>query len=229
MKLDHAVWFTKHSPANIAAQNDGAVVGGRHEQWGTYNTLKYMTNGYIEWLAVEDEERARQSGHPLVRQLLHDLEEYGEGWGTLCFSTDDIAELDGRLRALGLMTSGVMDASRKTSAGVLKKWKMLFVEEAGWNDLPFPFFIQWEDDEATRLAALREEGTIRDVNESERITECVLAAADPAAALKRWGSLLGAEPGADDDFTVSGVRFRFAASADGKNRMTDVATGQTGA
>ncbi|GKV68323.1 hypothetical protein NCCP2716_08210 [Sporosarcina sp. NCCP-2716] len=228
MKLDHAVWFTEYTPSEIAAQHEGAVEGGRHEQWGTYNALKYLSNGYIEWLAVEDAGRARQSEHPLVRQLLHDLAEYGGGWGTLCFSTDDIEALDTRLQAQGLTTSGVMDASRKTSSGTVKKWKMLFVSEDITDDLPSPFFIQWEEDEETRRAALRQEGAIRDVNESERITECVLAAADPALALGRWSHLLGAEPETDDSFTLNGIHFRFTAAADGKSRMAEVATGQTG-
>ena len=51
-----------------------AVVGGRHEKWGTHNALLYTKNAYIEWLSVEKMEIAEQADHPLTKLLLHDLE-----------------------------------------------------------------------------------------------------------------------------------------------------------
>ncbi len=39
-----------------------AVVGGRHEKWGTHNALLYTKNAYIEWLSVEKMEIAATSG-----------------------------------------------------------------------------------------------------------------------------------------------------------------------
>ena len=57
MKLDHVVYFTNKAPAKIVAEQQAsgrhAVVGGRHEQWGTHNALLYTKNAYIEWLSVE--------------------------------------------------------------------------------------------------------------------------------------------------------------------------------
>ena len=82
----------KHRTEIVAEQRASgshAVVGGRHEKWGTHNALLYTKNAYIEWLSVEKWEVAQQVDHPLTKLLLHDLEQ-GDGWGTVCLSVDGI-------------------------------------------------------------------------------------------------------------------------------------------
>ncbi|VDG96615.1 Uncharacterised protein [Lysinibacillus sphaericus] len=226
MKLDHVVWFTKRTPETVSSQYPGANVGGRHEQWGTYNALLYMQNAYIEWLAIENEDIAKSSTHPLVELLKHDLSTFGEGWGTLCVSTDDIQALDDRLLAMGMETSGVLDASRLTSSGTLKKWKMLFVLEEDLTDLPAPFFIQWEESEETRRNVLRAEGALTDASDAEQITECGLVTNDLNQTLERWCSILGVKPENADSLKLHDVRLRFIKNPNERNRMLTVVTGQ---
>lgn len=226
MKLDHVVWFTERTPEKIATQYPGAVVGGKHEQWGTYNALLYMQNAYIEWLAIENAELAKTSSHPLVELLKHDLSAFGEGWGTLCVSTYDIQALNDRLLAMGMVTSGVLDASRLTSSGILKKWKMLFIVEEDFSDLPAPFFIQWEETEETRRNTLRAEGAITDDRDAERIVECGLVTKNIQQTLERWCTILGVTPEETDSMRLHDVRLRFMEKPDERNRMLAVKTGQ---
>lgn len=226
MKLDHVVWFTGRTPEKVASQYPGAVIGGSHEKWGTYNALLYLQNAYIEWLAIENEEVAEVSTHPLVMHLKHDLAAYGDGWGTLCMSTEDIYALDERLNKMGMETSGVLDASRLTASGTLKKWKMLFVDEEDLSDLPAPFFIQWEDSEQSRREALRAEGALTNDSEAERISECAMVTKESKRTLERWCRILGVEPEDGDSLKVNDVRLRFIENPDEQNRMVAVVTGQ---
>lgn len=226
MKLDHVVWFTERTPEEAASQYPGAVVGGRHEQWGTYNALLYLQNAYIEWLAIENTVVAEGSSHPLVMQLKHDLAAYGDGWGTLCVSTEDIQALNKKLEEMGMRTSGVLDASRLTSSGTLKKWKMVFVDEEELTDLPAPFLIQWEESEQNRRKALLAEGVITDEANAERISECALVTKDPERTLERWCTILGVPPDDAESLMLHDVRLRFLQNPEQRNRMLAVVTGQ---
>lgn len=226
MKLDHVVWFTERTPETVASQYPGAVVGGSHEKWGTYNALLYLQNAYIEWLAIEKPEVSELSTHPLVMQLKHDLSAYGDGWGTLCISTDNIYAMNDRLNNMDMKTTGVLDASRLTSSGTLKKWKMLFLEEEDVADLPAPFFIQWEESEQSRRDALRAEGALTSESEAERILECKFVTRNPKHTLERWCRILGTEPEDADSLKLNGVRLRFIKNPDERNRMLAVVTGQ---
>ena len=110
------------------------------------------------------QEIAEQVDHPLTKLLLHDLED-GEGWGTICLSVDGIEQFKEEIENKGFRTSGVLDAERRTADGQLRKWKMLFVDQPVSNELPYPFFIEWEEAEEKRFAKLREDGTISSDNE----------------------------------------------------------------
>ena len=50
-----------------------------------------------------------------------------------------------KLKIKDFRTSGVLDAERRTADGQLRKWKMLFVDQPVLNELPYPFFIEWEE------------------------------------------------------------------------------------
>ena len=202
MKLDHVVYFTSKSPAEIVEEqkNEGnhAVIGGRHEKWGTHNALMYVKNAYVEWLSVERPEFAEQADHPLTRLLLHDLKEK-DGWGTLCLSVTNIEQFNEDIINKGFATSGVLDAERRTAGGELKKWKMLFVDQPVSNELPYPFFIEWETPEEIRFAQLRAEGTLTEANEELEISECVFAVEDPLRDTGEWAVLLSQKVGDSND------------------------------
>ena len=230
MKLDHVVYFTNKEPAQIVVEQQAsgrhAVVGGRHEKWGTHNALLYTKNAYIEWLSVEKMEIAQQVDHPLTKLLLHDLEQ-GDGWGTICLSVDDIEKFNEEVENKGFRTSGVLDAERRTADGQLRKWKMLFVDQPVSNELPYPFFIEWEEPEETRFEKLREDGTLTPDNEQLEITECVFSVDDPLSATAEWAILLSQKVGNADDIALPNVVLKFVEHDGGKDRLMDVVIGQT--
>jgi len=230
MKLDHVVYFTDKEPAQMVAEQQEvgrhAVVGGRHEKWGTHNALLYTKNAYVEWLSVEKMKIAEKADHPLTKLLLHDLEQ-GDGWGTICLSVDDIEKFNEEVENKGFRTSGVLDAGRRTADGQLKKWKMLFVDQPVSNELPYPFFIEWEEPEETRFEKLRKNGTLTSVNEQLEITECVFRVDDPLSATAEWAILLSQKVGNADDIILPNVVLKFVVHDGDKDRLTDVVVGQT--
>lgn len=225
LKLDHVVYFTEKSPEEVVAEQreEGkhAVVGGRHESWGTHNALMYVNNVYVEWLSVERPELASSVDHPLTRLLLNDIKD-GEGWGTLCLSVEDIEAFNEEIENKGFKTSGVLTAQRRTTTGELKKWKMLFVEQPVSNELPYPFFIEWEENDEVRYAKLREEGTFIAENENVSVKECVFFVEDPLRDTAEWAILLSQKVGDHYDIELENVKLRFVQQEGGKDRLGDV-------
>ena len=189
IELDHVVYFSEKSPELLVQEHKGTSIGGKHKKWGTVNALTYTKNSYIEYLSVEHMNIAKQANHPLTNLLLHDLKD-GEGWGTICLRTDNITELNERLNREGWVTSGVLDAERETSSGFIRKWKMLFIQQVVSDKLPFPFFIEWEEPFEERMQSLREDGTLKTINERLQISQCTIAVQDPITYLKEWSKLL---------------------------------------
>ncbi|MDS9472110.1 VOC family protein [Sporosarcina pasteurii] len=228
MKLDHVVYFTKKSPVDVVEEQQRlgwhAVIGGRHEKWGTHNTLMYLSNAYIEWLSVEQETIAQNSKQPLVKLLLHDLAD-GENWGTVCFSVNDIAKFNEELNEKGYETSGVLDAERKTVHGDVRKWKMLFIQEAPSNTLPYPFFIEWQADEEIRFKELRTDGTLLPDNEKLEVTECLFSVENPNEITENWASLLGIELRDNTMLRLPNCNLKFIekSARETRERLIDVA------
>lgn len=230
MKLDHVVYFTNKSPEEVVKEkkDEGkhVVEGGRHEKWGTHNALLYIKNAYVEWLSVEHMDIAENVDHPLTRLLLHDVK-YGDGWGTLCLSIEGIERFRDEIENKGFRTSGVIDAERKTTSGELKRWKMLFVEQPVSGELPFPFFIEWEESEEERLAKLREQGILTAENENLAIHECVFAVEDPLKETGEWAVLLSQKVDDDHNIVLENVRLKFV-QAEGdlkRERLQEVVIG----
>lgn len=225
MKLDHVVYFTKKSPSEIVEEQrkEGkhAVIGGRHERWGTHNALMYVKNAYVEWLSVERPDFAAQVDHPLTRLLLHDVKEK-DGWGTICLSVTDIEQFNEDITNKGFSTSGVLNAERRTAGGELKKWKMLFVDQPVSNELPYPFFIEWETPEEIRCEQLRAEGALTAENEELTVRECVFAVLDPLRETGEWAVLLSQKVGDSNDIRIRDVRLRFVQQEAGKDRLQEV-------
>jgi hypothetical protein len=193
VELDHVVYFSEKSPEVNVQEHKGTSIGGKHKNWGTFNALTYTQNSYIEYLSVEHMDIAKQANHPLTNLLLHDLER-GEGWGTICFRTDNIVALNDRLNNEGWVTSGVLNAERETSSGFIRKWKMLFIQQDVSNELPYPFFIEWEEPFEERMKSLREDGTISSENDRLIISICEFAVDNPEKRVEEWGHLLNLTP-----------------------------------
>ena len=192
MYLDHIVHSVTKAPLEVTEDwiENGvhAVVGGQHTQWGTYNALLYTKTSYIEWLSVEHKEVAKSADHPLINLMLHDLKTYGVGFNTICIRTNSIDNLSNQLEEKGIKTSGVLHAERKTSSGLVRKWKMLFVNEEISDSLPYPFFIEWEESEEVKYQLLQEDGTINKSNLELTITACEFHVRDPREVMNKWKS-----------------------------------------
>lgn len=229
MKLDHVVYFTEKDLNQVVEEQrlEGrhAVIGGRHEKWGTHNALLYVENAYVEWLAVEYVEIAKIAQLPLIDLLLSDLKE-GGGWGTLCLSVDGIEHFNEDIENKGFRTSGVLEAQRKTVDGRLLKWKLLFVEQPVSAELPYPFFIEWEEMEEKRLARLKEDGALSTENECLAIKECIFHVEDPLKETAEWAILLSQKVGDNHDITLPNTILKFVKHEGGKDRLTDVVIGQ---
>ena len=220
IELDHVVYFSEKSPELLVQEHKGTSIGGKHKKWGTVNALTYTKNSYIEYLSVEHMNIAKQANHPLTNLLLHDLKD-GEGWGTICLRTDNITELNERLNREGWVTSGVLDAERETSSGFIRKWKMLFIQQVVSDKLPFPFFIEWEEPFEERMQSLREDGTLKTINERLQISQCTIAVQDPITDLKEWSKLLNVTP-SGNSIRLSNCELVFLLSKHERERLVNV-------
>ncbi len=205
MKVDHVVYFTQKTPLEVVWEQRQlgwhAVMGGSHEQWGTYNALMYVHNAYIEWLALEHEKIANASDNPLIQLYMYDRADV-EGWGTICFSVEQIEAVHNRLKKQGYPTSGILHAERKTTSGAIRRWKMLFIDQKPSDALPYPFFIEWEIEEKERLEILRTEGTILQENEQLEVTSCLFNVRDVEQTTEEWQVILGLESTKDTENTM---------------------------
>lgn len=216
MLLDHIVHFISKKPEEAAAYWNnlgyGAAVGGRHVNWGTKNSLLYMKNCYIEWLALEDPAVATNADHPLTEWLLYEK----SGFGTICFRTDDLNALDKRLKDEGFETTGVLDAERLTASGEKIQWKMLFLIEKVSDRLPAPFFIQWQGSDEERFEKLRESGMLVPESEALEIEKCILGVLDVEESEEKWKKLLGG------DLQLPNGKIEFRKASSKKERLEEV-------
>ncbi|MBP2239738.1 hypothetical protein J2Z40_000291 [Cytobacillus eiseniae] len=157
--LDHIVHFVKEHPKMAIKKWEErgyqAVMGGSHKNWGTFNSLLYVGDAYIEYLAIENKQIAAASDNPLIAQCVADLTN-GEGLGQICFRTDNIIRLKEQLESKGCVTYPIFNGSRKRQDGSIINWKMLFIKNR--NSLPYPFFIEWEQPDNSRMCELQKLG-----------------------------------------------------------------------
>ncbi|QED47875.1 VOC family protein [Cytobacillus dafuensis] len=156
LQLDHLVHFISDHPNKAVMEwkklGYKAVMGGSHESWGTFNSLLYSSTSYIEFIAVENQTIAEQSDNPLIKQLITDLKNR-DGIGQICFRTKDLVMMKEQLNKKGITTFPIFPGSRKRQDGSMIRWKMLFIKEKA--SFPFPFFIEWEQNDEDRFIELK--------------------------------------------------------------------------
>lgn len=162
--FDHLVWFFKQpEKAILPLKQKGIQVieGGRHETWGTYNTLTYFGLSYIEFLGIENLFIAeKEEENRLVTHIVEQLSKGNqEGPARIAVRTDSMDELAVKLKAEGFTVFGPFQGERVRTDGQLLRWSLLFPETAA-NELPLPFFIQWEKSDEERFLELEQQGLI---------------------------------------------------------------------
>lgn len=162
--FDHLIWFTKQPEEMILPlkrRGIHAVNGGRHETWGTYNSLAYFGLSYIEFLGIENLSIAKKhQDNRLVTHIVEQLsKENGEGPARIAIRTNQIEQLSVRLKEEGFTVFGPLHGERVRTDGQIIRWSLLFPENST-NELLLPFFIQWEKSDEERLSDLRKQGLI---------------------------------------------------------------------
>jgi len=132
VRLDHLVLGAPDLAAGVAPAS-----GGVHPTMGTANALLSLGGGvYLEVMAPAPGQ-AEPSGNG--RQLA------GLPGPTLGMWAARAADLDAvasAARAAGLNPRGPIPGSRRTEAGELLEWRMLFIDGHAFGTL-VPFFIDW--------------------------------------------------------------------------------------
>ena len=156
--LVHQVSSPEETMAFLNARGIHTVTGGQHTMWGTYNTLSYFGLTYIEQIAMYDRALFEEAAK-LPYSLHHTFKQHDEqfGFSRIALRTFAIDRESARLRALGFEVYGPDACSRTRPDGTIVKWKLLHF---GKPDLAidFPFFIEWADEDAERLAQLEKSG-----------------------------------------------------------------------
>ncbi|MED4227846.1 VOC family protein [Neobacillus cucumis] len=162
--FDHLVWFFKKPEQAISPLKQRGlhvVIGGRHESWGTYNTLTYFGLSYIEFLGIENlsiAEKHVENG--LITHIVQQLAKVGrEGPAKVAIRTNQIEELATKLKAEGLTVYGPLTGERVRADGNVIRWSLLFPEYPE-NKVSLPFFIEWEKSDEERYSEIEVQGLI---------------------------------------------------------------------
>lgn len=192
--FDHLVCFYKKPEEAIPPLKQmgiHAVNGGRHEFWGTYNSLTYFGLSYIEFLGIENLSIAeKQEDNRLITQVVEQLsKENREGPARIAVRTDCIEQLAVKFKEEGFTVYGPLPGQRVRADGKVIRWSLLFPENAA-NELTLPFFIQWEKPDEARFSELEEQGLIGLHNVGNPKFESVgFVVYNLDKSITRWGKL----------------------------------------
>ena len=198
--FDHLVWFFKEPEKAISPLKERGlhvVKGGRHQSWGTYNTLTYFGLSYIEFLGIENLTIAEKDDeNRLITQIVEQLaKENREGPAKVAIRTNQIEELSIKLKAEGLKVYGPLTGERVRADGQVIRWSLLFPEYAE-NKVPLPFFIQWEKSDEVRHSELEEQGVVGSHIVGQPELESVgFVINDLDKTMEIWSELFGLEQG----------------------------------
>lgn len=193
LRFDHLVHAIHGTPEEAAKQMKAygfhTAIGGEHTTWGTWNSLCYFDLSYIEFLAVQHEEKAKKADNPLVQETVVKLQD-GEGMLQIAIRTDAIEELAVKFSKHGLHTIGPFEGKRMRKDGRLLEWKMLFVKQEE-NGPKLPFFIQWNETDEERRNDLRNIGTITaHKNKVQQIETIHYAVKNVRETVRKWKEVM---------------------------------------
>lgn len=169
-----------------------AFRGGSHTTWGTYNALSYFGLCYLEFLAIEQAELVEKNKH--LNAVVYDaarLLPEKEVIGRIAIRTDHIEETVHSLKAKGLKITPIVEGSRINHLGKKIEWKMASVE-GEYEDVVYPFFIQWNERDEKRLLSLKTAGAIQSHQAGEvSLREAIIHCDNPHKIADHWCDILG--------------------------------------
>ncbi|HKN05860.1 MAG TPA: VOC family protein [Buttiauxella sp.] len=195
LKWDHAVQFVNQpeEAIQIFSENQlNAVAGGCHPGWGTWNALSYFGLTYIEFLAIYDQTELAlaQSVFLLSRDAAQLLPE-NQALHRVALRSDDIDQTHVDLRSKGLQVSPIVDGQRNDPQGHVISWR-IFTIDGEFNGLPYPFVLQWGEDDNVRLTRLRTQGLDRPHPAGAvELHSAVFEVQNPQAVRAHWHALFG--------------------------------------
>ena len=205
-RFDHAVILVADlARASEAFTRLGFSVspGGAHTGLGTHNSLVRFGVDYLELLAIRDEEealRARSSTSPIVERIRSGR----GGLSSFALATADIDRDAARFRERGVSAVGPFAMERLRPDGRRLSWRLLVPEGDTWGR-PWPFFIQWDQNDATRLSWERPGSH---ANGARRVAAVSVAVTDLDAAAVLYERSLGLHVGGTDVLAALGARRR---------------------
>jgi catechol 2,3-dioxygenase-like lactoylglutathione lyase family enzyme len=124
VRIDHVIYATADLDAAAARVEEvlglAAVPGGRHDGLGTHNRIVPLGGGYLELLAVADDEEAQRSA--LGSAVLERIARTGDGLMAWAVAVDDVGPVAERLgigvstiarQGLSARLAGVVEAMRE--------------------------------------------------------------------------------------------------------------------
>jgi hypothetical protein len=151
LALDHIVIAGKNAEEDSISYNKRmaikAIKGGEHDNWGTYNYLAYFSNeSYIEWLGIQDDEKARNSTNPLIKHLVYMLDHNKTGPFQIALRTDQMDDYISHFKENNIPFEGPFPGKRQRPDGSMLSWRMLF-PKYDLDGAMLPFLIEWSSPE----------------------------------------------------------------------------------
>jgi hypothetical protein len=177
------------------------VGGGQHPHLGTRNRIILLDQGYIELLAIADE----QSASPAVRERVART----PGWIGFALQSTEIAREASDMRERGADIRGPKPGKLVAPSGRTRSWQTVSV---GSDDLfsvaePTPFLIQHDSSGTQHQQELAGADSIEPhPNGAQRLLSVIVAVANLADAAQAYGQMYGfSSLSAPSTFSVFGA------------------------
>ncbi|MDN4493788.1 VOC family protein [Ureibacillus aquaedulcis] len=225
--LDHLVHFVEKPEKLVETTREHGihtVNGGKHEMWGTYNSLCYFELSYIEFIGIFDEALFEKSAlEPFTLHETYKKKNFQNGVVRIALRTENIEKAAENLRLLSYEVHGPEKFSRTRPDGTILKWKLLHFGKTG-QSLDFPFVIQWDGDDDQRFQELVESGVIKPHPIGDlQIKEIEIEVGDLSIAAE-WGKVFGLEVEGTDSIRtikIANCELKFKA-VDGNNKISQI-------
>ena len=191
-RIDHVIVAAAdldHLEAAFTRLGFRVVGGGQHPHLGTRNRIILLGEGYIELLAIADE----QAVSPSVRQRIMSA----PGWIGFALQSADIAAEANEMRERGTDARGPKPGRLVAPGGDVRAWRTVTV---GGDDLfsvaePIPFLIQHDSSGERHQQELAGEDAIEThPNGAQRLQSVVIAVSNLSDAARDFGQAYGLSP-----------------------------------